>query len=176
MHSSSHLLTQPTTNSCGSTVIQQYCIYTGIITHKKCIQRWWWMSTWNMANYFSQLHEQKRTWKSYSSIKDIQKVMQKTSLPIPVLWLVASSKNPHNSIPTESSLHWLHYYLLLTDSDKWFVVYNPFGYEEIISYENRNHLFWYIPSPTIKRKRYEKLLFTCWYIKKNYLLTPWTGI
>lgn len=171
------MITQDSKNSCGKAIIQQYILYT---QHSNTLydqynayrfpSRWTTPAMIRKIFTFSTNRNRKRH-KNLSREK-IQEYINIYKTPLPVLWLVTSAKNPHKKIVKKSSLHWLHYYLLIWYDTSGFIVYNPFGYEETISYAQRSHLFAFTPHPDIARKRYEKMLYYFGFIKPSMILLP----
>lgn len=172
-----YLLTQDSKNSCGKTIIQQYILYTqhmGISYEHQ--NEYLFPSRWTTPSMIRKIftYSTKRSRRRHTNLsrEKIQEYINIYKTPLPVLWLVASAKNPHKKIDKKSSLHWLHYYLLIWYDTSGFIVYNPFGYEETISYAQRSYLFAFTPHPDIVRKRYEKMLYRLGWIQPNMLLLP----
>lgn len=171
------MITQDSKNSCGKAIIQQYIIYTKNISPGKELPRNYrfpsrWTTPAMIRKAFSLITE--RNWKRQTHLNEekIQEYITIYKIPLPILWLVPSAKNPYKQRDEISSLHWLHYYLLIGHDAQWFIVYNPFGYEETISYSQWSHLFGFKPHPKILRKWYEKLLYRFGCIQPNMVLIP----
>lgn len=171
-----HILTQDSKNSCGKAIIQQYMLYTGIQDeqNQQKVYRFpsWWTTLMMIRKVFTITTKRKRKRQTHLSTENIQEYITIYKTPFPVLWLVRSAKNPHNNLDKKSPLHWLHYYLLIWYDADGFIVYNPFGYEETISYTQRSYLFAFTSHPQVVRKRYEKMLYRLRIIQPNMLLLP----
>jgi hypothetical protein len=170
------MITQESKNSCGKAIIQQYMLYTQhnhTYRHTRD-KEFKFPSRWTTPRMIRKAFTNitKKEWERHThlSVKQIQKYVTIYNTPLPILWLVVSATNPHKESDKKSYIHWLHYYLLIWFDTKGFTVYNPFGYEETITYTKRAYLFEFKSHPTIRRKRYERLLLHLRIIQPSMVL------